>query len=402
MTSTTPLQILLFRNESDLEIQPYEAAIVRAFQGGKEAGGYLATGEDLGIQLEVFATAPAFVDPATKLDSVCHTLTVVLLGPALLEKGDDLLWDWLVRCWQHTDRSGDRHRLLVVAMNESLGDQFIAKSAELQSLQLLQASHLDRERATRPSSLALRMLHECRLLLAEALPATSGHPAGHLRLFISHAKIDGLPLAHALKHHIQTLGFQTFYDVDDLPAGGNWKKQLERGVESSLIVMLRTDVYDSRPWCQQEVYWADEYAVPAVLVDARTRLAYAAGDLPLDRIPTVRIPDGNLMRILNLALREGLRYLLFKRKVMQMQACGEIPVSTELRVFCHRPSMPALLRACRSLAGATSHVPRIILYPDPVFREGQYEAALALVAAHATGALLTTPNTLTATRGAGL
>jgi hypothetical protein len=100
--------------------------------------------------------------------------------------------------------------------------------------------------------LALRLLHEGRVLLAGALPPAPGCKAGYLRLFISHAKIDGLPLAHALKHQIEALGWlQDFYDVDDLPGGCDWQAELERGVGSSLIVMLRTEVYESRPWCRQ-------------------------------------------------------------------------------------------------------------------------------------------------------
>ena len=34
-----------------------------------------------------------------------------------------------------------------------------------------------------------------------------------------------------------------------------------------------------------------------LLVDARTSLNHPAGTLPLDRVPSVRIPDGNLVRI---------------------------------------------------------------------------------------------------------
>lgn len=78
--------------------------------------------------------------------------------------------------------------------------------------------------------------------------------------------------------------------------------------------MLRTEVYEGRYWCKQEVLWADEYATPAVLVEARTGLDHPAGGLPFDRVPSVRIPDGNLLRILFLALREGLRFLLFMRR----------------------------------------------------------------------------------------
>jgi hypothetical protein len=214
--------------------------------------------------------------------------------------------------------------------------------------------------------------------------------------------MDGLPLAHALKHQIGSLGWlQDFYDVDDIPPGSDWQRELEQGVGASLIVILRTEGYDTRPWCQQEVLWADEYATPAVLVDARTGLNHPAATLPLDRIPTARIPDGNLLRILFLALREGLRFLYFHRRVEQMRLDGDLPNPVELRVFAFQPSMHALLRVCRSLAGSTepSSTPRMILYPDPTFRSGLYEAANALVATYLPHARLVTPHTIAATKG---
>ena len=46
MAAIAPLQVLLFRHPDDIDVLPYEEAIIRAFQGGKEAGGYLASGED--------------------------------------------------------------------------------------------------------------------------------------------------------------------------------------------------------------------------------------------------------------------------------------------------------------------------------------------------------------------
>jgi hypothetical protein len=404
MPSTAPLQLLLFRHLDDAEALPYEEAIVRAFQGGKEAGGYLATGDDLGIQLEVFSGAPRLERSAVEtLDSFCHTYIIVLIDRALLDKGGDALWDWLSDCWKHTDGSNGRHAMLVVPMDERIGHEFSSKRPSLGTLQLWQCHELG-ERAIRPAMLALRVLHECRVLLASALslPVSSGCPPGFMRLFISHAKIDGLPLAHALKHQIEALKWlEDFYDADDLPAGSNWRKELEKGVGSSLIVMLRTEVYDSRYWCQQEVLWADEYATPAVLVDARTGLQHPAGFLPLDRVPTVRIPDGNLVRVLFLALREGLRFLHFMRRVEEMKRCGDLPNPVELRVFSFAPSMPALLRACRSLGASTepATTPRLILYPDPPLRAGVFEAALALVNVCAPAARLVTPNTLASTIG---
>jgi hypothetical protein len=44
-------------------------------------------------------------------------------------------------------------------------------------------------------------------------------PAVHATLFISHAKMDGLPLAQALNYQIKSIGWLcSFYDADDLPA----------------------------------------------------------------------------------------------------------------------------------------------------------------------------------------
>ncbi|MGC2331511.1 MAG: TIR domain-containing protein [Candidatus Acidiferrales bacterium] len=402
MPTAAPLQLLLFRDTDDRDALRYEEAVVRAFQGGKEAGGYLATGEDLGIQLEVFSTAPG-LDAEKTLDSFCHTLTVVLVDRSLLDKSGDALWDWLAKCWVLTNASKGRHAMLAIPMDERIGREFSTKRPELGNLQLLQVTDLG-EYAIRPAMLALRLLHEGRVLLAGALPSIPDHKPGYLRLFISHAKIDGLPLAHALKHQIEALGWlQDFYDVDDLPGGCDWQAELERGVGSSLIVMLRTEVYDSRPWCQQEVLWADEYATPAVLVDARTGLNHPASVLPLDRVPTVRIPDGNLLRILFLALREGLRFLLFKRRVEQMKESGSLSSKVGLRVFSFPPSMSTLLRACRDLTDSKrpSSAPSLILYPDPPLRAGSYEAANALVATYApSDTRLVTPNTLAATKGA--
>lgn len=399
MSVASPLQILLFRHIEDKGVAPYEEAIVRAFQGGKDAGGYLASGEDLGIQMEVFSSAP-LSGVAETLGAFCHTLVIVLVDNALLNKSDNALWNWLGECWKHIGNSKGQHLMLPLVMEERMASEFGEKNAELKSLQWQLAYGLG-EKEIRPATFALRLLHECRLLLVTGISSTDANFDGYLKLFISHAKIDGLPLAGALKNQIAEMGLDSFYDAKDLPAGCNWQRELEKGVGSSVIIMLRTEVYDSRHWCQQEVRWADEYATPAVLVDARTSLNYPSGTLPYDRVPTVRIPDGNLTRILFLALREGLRFLHFIRKVEQMKQSKLLPSPVVLRVFSIAPSMPALLRACQSLKTSKDPetTPRMILYPDPTLKAGNYEAAQALVATYLPGASLVTPNTLAATEG---
>lgn len=400
MSAVPPLQLLLFRHPGDVDVRPYEDAILRAFHGGREIGGYAAVGDDLGIQIEIYGCAP----PQTvdeKLAGFCHAVVVVLVDRQMLEQSDAGLWDWLAQCWERCDASDGRHAMIVLPLEERQAGAFTAKRPALLTLQIRPVQELG-ERSLRPAMIALLALHECRRALASALPAlaVAGQPPGFLRLFISHAKMDGLPLALSLRHLIGEIPWlRSFYDATDLPTGTNWVRELERGVSSSLIVMLRTDGYDSRYWCQREVCWSDEYATPAVVVDARAALNHPGATLPFDRIPTVRIPDGNLTRILFLALREGLRYLHFMRRVEEMKRTGDLPVPAELRVFSLAPSMAALLRAARSLALATAGTHRIILYPDPPLRTGQFEAATALVEQCAPGTRLLTPNTLATAGG---
>ena len=403
MATSTPLQILLFRHPDDRETVPHEDAIVNAIRGGKDLGGYLTSGEDLGeglgIQLRTFGKERPPTDAGPMLDETCHTLVIVLIDSALLAS-DDVL-EWLEQCWAHVRASNGRHAVLPLAMTERLGGEFASKrNFTLGAFQIRSAETFG-ERAVRPAMVAMLVLHTCRALLARGLARASASPfetSDSLRFFISHAKVDGLPLAQALKHLIASIDWlSAFYDAKDLPVGCDWQLELERGVGSSLIIMLRTDGYDARPWCQQEVRWSDSYATPAVLVDARTGLHYPAPALPFDRAPMVRIPDGNLMRVLFAALREGLRFLYFKRRVAELKQTPMIPANTLLSVFSLPPSMPALLRVCRSLPQGAPH---FIVYPDPPLGTGAYEAANALVTAYAPpGTRLTTPNTLAVEQG---
>lgn len=63
--------------------------------------------------------------------------------------------------------------------------------------------------------------------LAQALVSSIGFNPAPLKLFIGHAKMDGLPLARALKYQIDELRWlPKFYDADDLPPGCDWQAEL--------------------------------------------------------------------------------------------------------------------------------------------------------------------------------
>jgi hypothetical protein len=384
----SPLQLVLFRRANDDDSLAYEEAVVRAFQGGKAPGPYLATGDDLGIQLRVFSEAPPFSVDELHAD-FAHTVVVVLIDHGLVQADADL-WAWLDECAAKTLSSSD-NRLLCYALDAASAKAAVGAAPKLGELQIGIVSDLG-EPAIRPALFALRVLHECRQVLSESLARVDPQHPSFMKIFISHAKVDGLPLAQALKHQIESLPWlKRFYDAEDIAVGAAWKKELEVGISSSVVVMLRTENYDARPWCRQEVLWADEYSAPAVLVDARTQLSHAPPFLPFDRVPVVRIPDGNLLRILFLALREGLRFLLFRVRVEVMKRSRALPPHAILHVFSFQPSMAALLKVCRAVANLG---PTLLLYPDPPLSAGSFEAAASLVSIYAPDASLATPNSL--------
>jgi hypothetical protein len=386
ISTKPPLQFVVLRDKRDADMAPFEEAVERALEGGPHTSGYIASGEDLGAELRKFDRIPRLRQPLAKIIAgACHTVLIALVADAC---ASDKGWrEFLGKAWSYV-QANPEHSLLLFARDETIARKLLTGMPALDTNMVIAVDQLA-ERALRAGFVALRVLHEARSLLAAALP---GSGANFLTLFISHAKLDGLPLAQSLKHVIHTMPWlRSFYDARDLSGVTAWQTALEKAAKSSLLIILRTDNYEQRPWCQKESLWAEEAAAPTVLVEARPGLAYPAGELPLERMPSVRIPDGNLYRILHAALRESVRHLLFQRRVQEMRSSGRILGKGEVIALSYPPSMSALLRVCQTLKSKNG----LIIYPDPPLRRGLYEAAIALmdkVAPH--GAKLLTPTML--------
>jgi len=395
MSVKPPLQLILARVEADKEGVPFQEAAERAFKGGSFIGGYLAGGDDLGVETKSFSNAPSGLEPSRLLDAACHTVFVPIIGNEGLK--DDQFLNWVTDCWSQVQASDRRHSFILLALEEGVGERLRNVRQGLGDVQCLAPQQLG-ETAIRCGYFGLRVLQEARRVIAPQVADSSTE--AFLRIFISHAKLDGLPLAQALKHQIETtVWLSSFYDARDLTQESDWKAALREADCSSVLVILRTDAYEQRFWCRQEVLWAEQVAAPTVLVDARPGLAYPGCDLGLERMPYVRIPDGNLVRVLYAAVREGLRYLLFQRRVQELRAAGYIPNTSLLRTFSYAPSMLALLTACTEIRASAEYQmdkTATILYPDPPLRTGAYEAANALVNQLVPGVFLGTPATAVA------
>jgi hypothetical protein len=139
---------------------------------------------------------------------------------------------------------------------------------------------------------------------------------------------------------------EKWYDADDIQSGGDWSEEIEAAASTSVFIAIRTEGYDQSPWCQREFETALAHGVPILVVDALLRPTITASPLPYAAMPTVRIPDGNTLRVLVAALREHLRLLLVETLVAD-QAAG-IP-SSAWRVWPRLPTLSCIQRRSAAL-----------------------------------------------------
>jgi hypothetical protein len=379
LRTLVPLRVVLLTETPTREHAGIRTAVARAFKGGststEASEAYLAAGEDLGATvLDTEFTADGTAARKIVADARREALHVLIVVFLYDEPSPDFK-TWL------TELDKDAGTKTTGRLSLHLLPIAIRGGTWTGSVQALDYSILG-EYAVRPVYAAAHALvHAWKAL---------GTKAEVLKIFISHAKLDGLPLAKAFKHQLDEFrGTGKFYDADDIPPGSDWREVLRSGVEQSVLIALRTNVYEERPWCVQEMDWAEDYGCPVVMLDARTQLVRTREFLPVGGAPCVQIPDGNLLRALQSGLREALRVRLFARQVDALADLQFIDLAKTLKV--PRTSLPTLGMRCQDReknfgSSTTTHV----FVPEP-FRETHLGVAEKLAHAYFPDAWLGTP-----------
>lgn len=224
------------------------------------------------------------------------------------------------------------------------------------------------EERMRPHNLALLALHRARVLLGRAPDEDNA-----LRLFISHAKADGIFLADALRNFIaQVPELSGWYDADDLHSGKRWRVELEKAASRSVLIAVRTEGYVASRFCREEFEWALGNGVPIIVVDALRSPSIPAAPLPFAAVPNVRIGDGNVHRVLRAALRENLRILLVEASLAETAAV--LPADS-WRVWPRLPSWAALSRHLPNPPPAPGGGDHIIVVVESLSSSVEFAAA---------------------------
>ncbi|KFA94155.1 TIR domain-containing protein [Archangium violaceum] len=334
----------------------------------RDARRLLSRGLGIPVFFRGVPTTPGGPPADIPLDDAEHTVVILLIDDTFII---DPAWEqYALRLHQRVaGHAPGKHLLLPVQMG--------ANRLELgtrNAIRLTASAPLERER-----QLTLSITHElCRLLLGHQ-PARNGAgqtplSSAPVKLFLSHAKLDGQQLAEKLHQYLsssRSIGVETFFDSRDIPAGSDFAQEIEGNVERSALVVLQTDAYSSRPWCRREVLTAKRLGCPVVVVNAIT--SEEERSFPyLGNTPSLRWePQGadRARDVLDMALREVLRATYMRFHLRSLQRMGWIPAQAELQ-----PRLPEVITCLApSTLGASQEDSTLVVYPDPPLGQEELE-----------------------------
>lgn len=189
-----------------------------------------------------------------------------------------------------------------------------------------------------------------------------------LKIFLSHAKEGkrGLDLAKQLKDIIDNSVIKRFFDSNDIAPGYRFDDEIINNIKKSSIIIINSDVYSSRYWCQREVQVSKEFERPMVEVDliekAMDRKFPYAGNVPVIRVDVVnsKVEKDDLYRILENIIIETIRFNYADKKLEMLKQ----KMTGNIKKMCRPPEMIDLSKILEKEKEIEFNYDKII-YPDP-------------------------------------
>ena len=98
-------------------------------------------------------------------------------------------------------------------------------------------------------------------------------------------------------------------------------------------------------------------------------------------VPTVRIPDGNLVRVIGEALREWVRVDVMRRRFEEVRKHWQ-KRSRRLEFLCRAPEVSALVSAIARLERSGASDDSVIVYAEPALEPDLFEAIEVVMHKH--------------------
>ncbi len=187
----------------------------------------------------------------------------------------------------------------------------------------------------------------------------------NLKIFLSHTKIGkvGENIAKQIKEFIDSTILNNFFDRTDLAINYEFNEEIIKHIKESAILLINTDPYLSRFWCQKEILAAKENNRPIVAIDCLSvyedRYFPHAANIPTIHLKSEefnKISQKTLYTILLTLLLETLRHHYNEMLLTSYRDAEFIPKDSEI---LSRP--PELLDINKMLTSKGKY----FIYPEP-------------------------------------
>lgn len=215
----------------------------------------------------------------------------------------------------------------------------------------------------------ISIAHEIyRYSLNESLKEIEKGTDNSLKLFLSHTKDGsrGVELAKKLKEFIDNSQMRNFFDATDIASGYRFDEEISNNIKESSIIIIHSDTYSSRYWCQKEIVTAKSEERPIIAVNIVER--FEDRNFPFaSNIPELRVEYNNgileedLLRILTSAILETIRFFYSKKLLNSYCDNNE----DEIRIICRPPEVADIEKILSLNNGNINIVHKSILYPEP-------------------------------------
>lgn len=283
-------------------------------------------------------------------------------------------WQYYIEeLWNNISSKKPYHNFYPVAFTPAAYN-LSCKISHINFIKIYQEVETDKQKR----KLLINVLHECCRQLKKIRLINNKDkdlPSSPVKLFLSHAKFDGLEDTKRLRKQIEEDEvIKTFFDTLDILPGSNFQEEIENNLKDCALLIFQTDAYASSYWCRWEVLTAKKYRIPILLINA-INMGEERSFPYLGNIPTVRWQqtDDNIPVIIAKMLLEVLRYIYFPERVKKLQEIGRIPSKSIIL-----PYVPELLTQLQSCQKKQLKKDTLLIYPDPPLADDEMEILKSL------------------------
>jgi hypothetical protein len=259
------------------------------------------------------------------------------------------------------ENENDKTRIFPVALSKYAYHQNEGELNKSQFIQLNMQSGFEE----RWSILKHAILHDLSRLMIDIRPShevSSEEVPPPIKIFISHAKIDGENLALDFKNYIQNNSkLNTFFDAYDIADGYDFDIQIKKHLKNSAVVVFHTDEYSNREWCRIEVIVAKRNKSPLVIVHNIKRGEKRSFPY-MGNVPTIKW-NNRFEEVIDLTLIQVLNNKFSREKIEGDVKLFELDKKYSVSILSSPPELFNFIDL--ELIKNVDSGKRLVVYPDP-------------------------------------